>query len=348
MVKHEISEDQIDADLSAVKPIKVDTPSSTPPMVADSVSTTDWPKSVTAAAEPPKTKTISRYTPPVATGPPPPTSDLATKSEIEIYFEYHFNKKRVYASAEDKRHPDQVPDYHISSNVLVRVLTNLSAKALKHFQDEYLDDVYVFIDRLDQFKEFAPLALRFPRIGGRIKLDSRNVYDPVEGKMPAALASEEEQKKLVEKVEKLKVWEEDIRKVVALVGEEMGLDEVAFKVRLSPIFSSLSFLLQPLLTILQEKLAFITPLIPHKNELPEKSTGHWLVNDDLKTLNYEGGEWTVSISCDSMVAEQEKQQFQVWGDIAGLGGLWKYYDTLEEDGDVELDVKEAEEEDRSS
>lgn len=123
------------------------------------------------------------------------------------------------------------------------MLTNLSAKALKHFQDEYLDDVYVFIDRLDQVKEFAPLALRFPRIGGRIKLDSRNVYDPVEGKMPAALASEEEKKKLLEKGEKLEAWKEEIRKVVALVGEEMGLDEVAFNVRLSPIFSSLPFLL---------------------------------------------------------------------------------------------------------
>lgn len=95
-------------------------------------------------------------------------------------------------------------------------------------------------------------------------------------------------------------------------------------------------------------MASITRLTPHKNELPEKSTGLWLINDDLKTLNYKGGEWSVSISCDSMVAEQEKQQFQLWGDIAGLGGLWKYYNALKEDVDVELDVKEAEEEDGSS
>lgn len=96
--------------------------------------------------------------------------------------------------------------------------------------------MYVFIDRIEQVKEFASVAMRFPKIGGRIKLDSRKVCDPEREKIPMQLDSEEQQKSLAEKIRKLGVWKESVREIVVLVGSEMGLDEDGFKVRFLLIF----------------------------------------------------------------------------------------------------------------
>lgn len=280
-----------------------------------------------------------------AESPPRPTSDVYTKSEIEQYFEYHFHKDRVFASPGDKKHPGSIPDYHISSTVLVSTLSNLSTAALKHFQDEYLDDVFVYIDRLEEFKEFADVALRFPKIGGRIKLDSRNVYEPEKRKMPQGLDAERGKKQLAEKVGRLEVWKKEVRRVVELIGEEMGLDEDAFKVRHFPILPPI--FLFALLTIFQEKLASITPLPAKENE-PLVKVGNAHINPvaaDLKVLGYKQGGWSVNISCSSVHADEDKQKFQLWGDIGGVGGLWKYYEAQKEDAAVEVEVKKAQKED---
>lgn len=91
-----------------------------------------------------------------------------------------------------------------------------------------------------------------------------------------------------------------------MAGEEIGLDEVAFKVRLLPILSSLCSA-----NIFHEKLASITPLPAKANEPLVKVGTTWInpVADDLKVLKYKKGGWSVSISCDSVLADGEKQKF---------------------------------------
>ncbi|TLD37887.1 Vacuolar protein sorting-associated protein 9a [Venturia nashicola] len=365
MAKRGLSEENRDTVSPTSKRLKVDTPTSTPPTIAEAESTTPSPKSTTTTAEPPKPittavepsklkksviesrptkeestteiiksithatepsklkKSVTEPAPAKKVPPPKPTSDASTKSEIEKYFGYHFHSTRVFASPEDKKHPGSVPDYHISSSLLVSILSDLSPAALKHFSDEYLDDVYVFIGHLEQIREFASVAVRFPKIAGRIKLDSRKVCDPEREKMPVGLDSEEQQKKLAVKVEKVELWKEGVRKVAVLVGEEMGLDEESFK----------------------EKLASITPLTAKVNEpLVEVDKRKWInpVAEDLKVLKYKEGGWSVVISCNSVLAAEEKQTFQLWGDIGGVGGLWKYYETQKEEANMELDVEKVE------
>lgn len=254
MARHTISAEQKETGAPADKLPKVDKPTSTPPTIADakSATVTESPKTKESAANtesstiasPPKPKKfITKSAPPLK-----PTSDTSTKREIDTYFEHHFHPARVFLSPGNKKYPGTAPDYNISSSILVSILSNLSPAALQQFQDEYLNDVYVFIDRLDQFKEFAGVALRFPKVGGRIKLDSRKVCEPERERMPLVLDSPEQQEKLREKIEKLDVWKEEVRKVVLLVGEEMGLDEAALNVsflltfqRGFPVFSLLCF-----------------------------------------------------------------------------------------------------------
>ncbi|QDS73313.1 hypothetical protein FKW77_006045 [Venturia effusa] len=366
MTKHAISEDRTDADAPAAKRLKVDTPTSSPPTTEDSASIINSPESVTTADKSPKSQKADSPSPTGKSGAPtlpttedsetiakspetviaavespepqssetasstvkagsptPPTSDSATKSEIEAYFEHHFHKSRVFASPDN--HPDLAPDYNISSTALVSALKDLSDAALKHFQDEYLDDVYVFIDRLDRVKEFAPVAIKFPKIGGRIKLDSRMVCDPEKEKMPQALDSKAEQEKLGEKIAKLNVWKREVKKMVHLVGEQMDLDEEAFK----------------------EKLTSIKPLAAKANE-PLARAGTALINpvaDDLKVLKDEKDDWSVTISCDSVLADEEKQRFQLWGDIGAVSALWKYFEAQKEEVVSEPDVVQAGEED---
>ena len=48
------------------------------------------------------------------------------------------------------------------------------------------------------------------------------------------------------------------------------------------------------------------------------------LNEDLKTLKHKD-RWSIVISCDSVLLEEEKQKFQVWGEIGRLTRLWKYY-----------------------
>ncbi|RDI78019.1 Vacuolar protein sorting-associated protein 9a [Venturia inaequalis] len=285
---------------------------------------TESPKSEATATESPEPKKsiITNSSSAKNSPPPKPTSDISTKSEIEKYFEYHFHPTRVFTSPVNKKHPDSIPDYHFSSSILVSILSNLPPAALQHFQEEYLDDVYVFIDRIEQVKEFASVAMRFPKIGGRIKLDSRKVCDPEREKIPMQLDSEEQQKSLAEKIRKLGVWKESVREIVVLVGSEMGLDEDGFK----------------------EKLASIKPLPAKANEpLVEIENRKWInpVPEDLKVLKYREGGWSVAISCENVVANEEKQTFQLWGDIGGLSKLWKHYEAQKEDTDVELDVEKV-------
>lgn len=66
------------------------------------------------------------------------------------------------------------------------------------------------------------------------------------------------------------------------------------------------------------------------------------VAQDLKVLKYKEGGWSVTISCDSVLAGEEKQTFQLWGDIGGLNELWKYYESSKEDTNAQSDVEKVE------
>lgn len=161
---------------------------------------------------------------------PPPILKSSTKKEIETYFAHHFNKNRVYTSPEDTKHPTLIPDYHISGIKVAKILGNLSPEALEFFENEYLDDIYVFLNSPDEFLLFAPIALRYPSINGRIKLDSRNSF----GGFIRAISTdstEEEKEKRGQLGRGLYVWKTRVATILDLIREEFLLTKEGFKVR---------------------------------------------------------------------------------------------------------------------
>jgi hypothetical protein len=255
--KHQADQNE---DPPSRKRLKIDTPCESSPMPPSSESTTASPLPETT--------------------PPPPTQGQDSDDFIEKHFRYYFDY--AYIRLEDPN-----SDFNIPVSTAIKALKGITAKAQEYFINEYLHDIYVFINSIHDFQDFSSTALTYPSVRGRIKFDQRNgVHSDAE-------------------------WEKDIPEVLDLIRGEFPLTKDRFK---NLLLANKPFpLSQPeRRAIAEEKRR--NPLGKHASSLPV----------DLKALEHRGN-WAIAISCDSVLENKEVKQFQVWGDIGRLTRLWKSY-----------------------